>query len=82
MKVQRQGEVIAIIDRGSCFGEMAALTRQSRTASIVAAEKCVVIKIDAKVIDNLSKNLQLRFYKQFLYTLVSRLDSTSEKLRH
>ena len=82
VQVQRQGELIALIDRGSCFGEMAALTRQSRTASIVAAEKCVVIKIDAGVIDNLSKDLQLRFYKQFLYTLVSRLDSTSEKLRH
>lgn len=82
VQVERYGEVIAVIDRGSCFGEMAALTGQRRTASIVASQDCVVIKIDATIMDNLSKDLQLRFYKQFLHTLIGRLDSTSEKLRH
>ncbi|RLA94669.1 MAG: hypothetical protein DRG25_02005 [Deltaproteobacteria bacterium] len=82
VQVKRKGKVIAIIERGSCFGEMAAFSSQRRTASIIAAKDCVVIKINANIIDHLSKDLQIRFYKQFLYTLISRLDSTSEMLRH
>ena len=80
VQVERKGEVIALIDRGNCFGEMAALTSQKRTASIVANEDSVVIRIDAGIIDNLSKDLQIRFYKQFINTLISRLESTSERL--
>ena len=80
VQVERKGEVIALIDRGNCFGEMAALTSQKRTASIVATEDSVVIRIDAGIIDNLSKDLQIRFYKQFINTLISRLESTSERL--
>jgi eukaryotic-like serine/threonine-protein kinase len=80
VRVERHDEIIAVIDRGSCFGEMAALTGQRRTASILASQDCVAIKIDASIMDNLSKDLQLRFYKQFLHTLIGRLDSTSEKL--
>jgi len=78
--VERKGEAIPLIDRGSCFGEMAALTSQKRIASIVDTEDSVVIRINAGIIDNLSKDLQIRFYKQFINTLISRLESTSERL--
>ncbi|MBN2468629.1 MAG: protein kinase [Deltaproteobacteria bacterium] len=76
VQVEREGKVLAVIDRGSCFGEMAAFGKERRrTASIVATEDCVLIKIDALIIDHLSKDLQIRFYKQFLHTLINRLDS-------
>src|SRR4030042_3903978 len=78
--VGKKVEVIAIIDRGSCFGEMAALTNQKRTASIVATQDSVVMGIDASIIGKISKILQIRFYKQFITTLVSRLESTRERL--
>ena len=78
--MERKGEAIPLIDRGSCFGEMAALTSQKRIASIVDTEDSVVIRINAGIIDNLSKDLQIRFYKQFINTLISRLESTSERL--
>jgi serine/threonine-protein kinase len=80
VQVERQGRALALIERGSCFGEMAALSGQRRTASIVAAQDSIVIKIDAGIIDNLAKELQIKFYKQFVQSLISRLDSTSELL--
>jgi serine/threonine-protein kinase len=80
VQVEKKGEVIALIDRGSCFGEMAALSNQKRTTSIVATEDSVVIRIDATIIDELSKALQIKFYKKFITTLISRLASTTEKL--
>jgi serine/threonine-protein kinase len=80
VQVERNGEAIVLLDRGSCFGEMSALTSQKRIASIVDTENSVVIRINAGIIDNLSKDLQIRFYKQFINTLISRLESTSERL--
>lgn len=80
--VQQGKEAIAMIDRGSCFGEMAALTNQRRTATIVASRDCVVLRIEADALNHLSKDLQILFYNQFLNTLINRLESTDERLRH
>ncbi|MFH0812118.1 MAG: cyclic nucleotide-binding domain-containing protein, partial [Pseudomonadota bacterium] len=82
VEVERQGKIIARIERGNCFGEMAAFSGQKRTATILAADDCVVIKIDAGIIDNLAKDLQIKFFKQFLQSLIFRLDSTSGKIVH
>jgi serine/threonine protein kinase len=81
VQVEKKGELIALIDRGSCFGEMAALSNQKRSASIVATEDSVVMRVDASIIDKLSKDLHIRFYKQFITTLISRLEATSERIR-
>jgi hypothetical protein len=80
--VQRNGDIIAMIDRGSCFGEMAAFSRQRRTATIVAARDCVVLRIDGNTIPQLSKDLQILFYRQILKTLVSRLEAAGERARY
>ena len=80
--VQQGKELIAVIDRGSCFGEMAALTKQRRTATIVASRDCVVLRIEGDALNYVPKELQILFYKQFVKTLVNRLESTDERLKH
>ncbi len=44
-KVMRNGDVVATIKAGEYFGAIAALTGQKRSATVYAADQCVVEKI-------------------------------------
>ena len=80
VSVIKQGKQIAALRPGDCFGEMAYLGAQKRTATIVASGDTVVMKINTAFIDQTSLGTQLRFYKVFSHTLIHRLSRTSELL--
>lgn len=71
--VQRNGKDIASIKRGECFGEMAFLTGESRTATVVADTECILMKISAILLDKSPESVQLLFLKRFAITLLRRL---------
>lgn len=77
--VKKHNKSLAVLKRGDCFGEMAYLGKITRTASIEALNKTILMKINATVIDQMSINTQLCFYKVFSKTLIRRLALTSEK---
>ncbi|MBW1673322.1 MAG: cyclic nucleotide-binding domain-containing protein, partial [Deltaproteobacteria bacterium] len=35
---------LAVLEKGQCFGEMAYLTGEARTATIITKEECILLK--------------------------------------
>ena len=64
---------INVVDRGECFGEMAYLNGQPRTATLKASTDCVLMKISATMMDKVSKSVQLLFMKSFSTNLAVRV---------
>ena len=72
-RIRKGDQDIATIGVGECFGEMACIAGQARTAAVLADTDCILIKINATLIDRSSESIQLLFFKNFATTLVSRL---------
>jgi serine/threonine-protein kinase len=79
--VAKNKATIAMIGRGECFGEMASLSGQVRTASVVAETTCILIKISSTLLDRSSQHIQVLFLKTFLTTLIKRLSDSLDKGR-
>jgi len=75
--ITKNGRQVASIGVGECFGEMAYISGQARTASVVADTDCILIKFSATLMDKSSKEIQLLFYKNFAKTLVHRFTTKS-----
>jgi serine/threonine protein kinase len=76
--VLKNGTKINVIDRGECFGEMAYLSGEPRTATLKASPDCVLMKISATLMDRVSKSIQLLFMKSFATTLVGRIAKNND----
>ncbi|SFF63136.1 Cyclic nucleotide-binding domain-containing protein [Fontimonas thermophila] len=79
-EVLKGGKPIHRLERGDCFGEIGFLTAARRTASVVAATQVLALKINATLMEQVSRDCQLHFYKVFTETLIYRLSLTSAKL--
>ena len=79
-EVRKQGKTLHTLDKGDAFGEVGFLTAAKRTASVIATTQALVLKVNAFLMDQLSQDCQLRFYKVFTETLIYRLTVTSAKL--
>ena len=77
--VVKNGDVILTLGRGECFGEMGFVSRETRSATVLAASEAFVMKVSASLIERASANCQLRFHKVFLSTLVQRLRSITDR---
>jgi serine/threonine protein kinase len=71
--VRKNDRYIATIDRGECFGEMAYLSGDPRTATVIADTDCILLKISAMLLDKSPPDIQLLFLKRFALTLLRRL---------
>ncbi len=77
--VHKNDEKIGFIGRGECFGEMALISGQVRSATVSAETECVLLKIGAGLLDRASTSVQLLFLRQFALTLVKRLSTGVHK---
>lgn len=80
VEVHKSQEPIRVLMAGDCFGEVGFLTKYKRTASIVAKSPALLLKVNGTLMQKLSKDCQLRYYKVFTETLVYRLSVTSAEL--
>ena len=76
-KIRKNDKDIASIAVGECFGEMAYISGQARTATVLAETDCILIKISSTLMDKSSNEIQLLFYKNFAKTLVQRFSAQS-----
>lgn len=79
-EVRKGGKRLHTLDRGDCFGEMGFLATGRRTATVVAVETLLTLKISSTLMEELPTDCQLRFYKVFTETLIFRLSLTSARL--
>jgi serine/threonine protein kinase len=77
VKIRKNDKDIASIVAGECFGEMAYISGQARTATVLAETDCILIKISSTLMDKSSNEIQLIFYKNFAKTLVHRFSAQS-----
>ncbi|MBL6751791.1 MAG: protein kinase [Nevskia sp.] len=80
-EVRKGSTVIDTLMKGDCFGEIAFLTAQRRTATVVAATQVLALRVNASLLEQVTRDCQLRFYKTFTNTLIYRLSLTSAKLQ-
>lgn len=78
VRVSKNGHALRELSNGDCFGEMAHLNKIKRTATVMATSPVALMKFNANLIEQVSADCQLRFYKVFLRVLVDRLSSTTE----
>jgi tRNA A-37 threonylcarbamoyl transferase component Bud32 len=65
---------------GDCFGEMGHVTRVRRTATVTAVGPLTVLKLNSTLLEQVSLECQLHFYKVFTRVLAERLSRTTERL--
>jgi len=78
-----QEKVLAILNAGDHFGEIALVDHQTRSATIIANEETELIQIKDEDFNRLleeDKEIALKFYKTFLKVLCMRLRDTNESL--
>jgi serine/threonine-protein kinase len=59
---------------------MSHVTRLRRTASVVAVDRLSVMKLNSTLLEQVSTECQLRFYKMFVRVLAERLSRTTERV--
>ncbi|MEM7253136.1 MAG: serine/threonine-protein kinase [Pseudomonadota bacterium] len=75
----RKGDTeLARLTRGSCFGELGALTNRARTATVHSTKRSTVMMIPSALLSEASPGCQLRLKTMFLNTLANRLANTLE----
>ncbi len=79
-EVRKGGKTLHQLEKGDCFGEIGYLTAAKRTASVIAINQVLALKVNATLMEQVSTDCQLRFYKVFTETLIYRLSVTSAKL--
>jgi len=72
VEVFKDNQVIGLLQKSDCFGEMGYLAKTERSASIIAQNYVQLMKINSTLIDQISVECQLHFSKVFLKTLVRR----------
>ena len=79
-EVRKNNKPLSSLVKGACVGEIGFLGAAKRTASVVAATRVLALKVNATLMEQVSLECQLRFYKIFTETLIYRLSMTSAKL--
>ena len=78
--VSKQGQLVGKVGEGDCFGEMGYLSRIKRTATVKANGPVSLMKVNSTLIEQVSVDCQLRFYKVFSKILIERLTRTTEQM--
>lgn len=81
--VKKGNVVLSVINEGECIGEITFLTREKRTASVIAVENSFILKINYDDLDSLLNNepsISAKIYKSIALTLSKRLADISQSL--
>jgi CRP-like cAMP-binding protein len=71
---------VSALRQGNCFGEMSLLMNEPRTASVLAAEECFVLRMGAAEMEALPSETRAKFYRTIAILLAERLKAATESL--
>ena len=78
-EVRKGRQLVALLEKGDVFGEIGFLYAVKRTASVVATTDVLVLKVNAALLEQMSEQCQLHYYKVFCENLILRLTLTTDK---
>ena len=78
-EVRKGRQLIALLEKGDVFGEIGFLYAVKRTASVLATTDVLVLKVNAALLEQMSEQCQLNYYKVFCENLILRLTLTTDK---
>lgn len=72
---RREGskEVLATLGVGDCFGEMALVDQEPRSADAAAATDCMVIEVNAQIINDINDILALKLFRKMAILVTKKL---------
>ena len=84
VKVLKQGRLLSILHKGSCFGEMAHLSEFEfkRSTDVVAKSDATLIEISPEVLGKASAGCGSQFEHSFLRMLVKRLSVANTRISY
>lgn len=83
VQVSKGKKLLTVLKAGACFGEMAYVNQAGkpvRSASVISGTDVTLLKIQSAALEQASAQMQLRFNKIFMQTLVERLATTNRWL--
>lgn len=80
VEVWKNDALIGRMYQGDCFGETAFIKHQQRPATITARTDVMLMVVSSSVLDKVSMETQLQYYRIFLETLVTRLSKATDQL--
>lgn len=66
-------EVLATLGVGDCFGEMALVDQEPRSADAEAATDCMVIEVNAQIINDINDVLALKLFRKMAILVTKKL---------
>lgn len=78
-EVRKGRQLIALLEKGDVFGEIGFLYAVRRTASVVATTDVMALKVNSALLEQMSEQCQLHYYKVFTENLILRLALTTDK---
>ncbi len=69
---------LAVLEKGAMYGEMAAITGEKRTATTIALEQCVIVRISRQMVQQ-KISVCDPFIKALIQILINNLNRVSEK---
>ncbi|MGQ0586407.1 MAG: protein kinase domain-containing protein, partial [Gammaproteobacteria bacterium] len=78
-EVRKGRQLIALLEKGDVFGEIGFLYAVKRTASVMATTDVMALKVNSTLLEQMSEQCQLHYYKVFTENLILRLALTTDK---
>ncbi len=77
---QNSPKILDMLEPGDFFGEISFLTGNPRTASVVASERSIIIRIDQRMLDRLEADIREKIKDKIIEKLVRCLINMNEAL--
>ena len=78
--VERHGRRLGVLESGDCFGETSYVQGAKRTATVKANGAVTVLKVSSTLLEQVSASCQLRFNREFLRGMISRLQNAEQRV--
>ena len=80
VNIKKQNKKLATLEKGDCFGEVAYLTNEKRTADVIAiSDETLVMEINGKKIDTIkTSDMRNKLIRRIAVTLAKKLTNTNQ----
>jgi len=75
----KDDQVLAKMGPGDFFGEIAFLENSARTTNVIVNELCIMLRVDRRLLGDLSAEIREKFKDQIIHKLVAMVNQRNQK---